>query len=373
MFVLDEVIVYEKVIMTDNKLINQWIRPEIRALSAYHVPDPGNMIKLDAMENPYTWPQAMIEEWQLVLRDTALNRYPDPGSRLLQQEIRSAFNVPDNMDLLLGNGSDEIIQIIAMAVASPDRVILAPEPGFVMYKMIAQFVGMQYVGVPLTPGEFSLDMPAMTAAIEQHQPAVIFLAYPNNPTGNLFDRKQVEEILRLAPGIVVIDEAYAAFADDSFMPDLGKYPNCLVMRTVSKMGLAGLRLGYLAGAPGYLQEFDKIRLPYNINVLTQVSAEFALKNKAVLDEQTELLCQERGNLFNKLAGISGLIAYPSQANFILFKVDDGRANELFETLKAGGVLIKNLANAGGLLQDCLRVTVGKPEENERFIEIVSDF
>ena len=359
--------------MPEQKLIHQWIRPEIRALSAYHVPDSGNMIKLDAMENPYTWPQSMIDAWQHVLKDTALNRYPDPGSRLLQQGIRTAFNIPDNMDVLLGNGSDELIQIIAMAVASPERVILAPEPGFVMYKMIAQFVGMQYVGVPLTPDDFNLDMAAMKSAIEQHQPAVIFLAYPNNPTGNLFDRKQVEEILEMAPGLVVIDEAYAAFADDSFMSDLGSYANLLVMRTVSKMGLAGLRLGYLAGAAAYIQEFDKIRLPYNINVLTQVSAEFALKHKDILDQQTELLRQERERLFDNLSSIAGMTAYPSQANFILFRVDNDRANDLFEALKSGGVLIKNLANAGGLLQGCLRVTVGKPEENDRFIEIVRDF
>ena len=359
--------------MTDNKNIKQWIRPEIQGLSAYHVPDPGNLIKLDAMENPYTWPQTMIDEWQVVLKDTALNRYPDPGSRSLQQEIRQAFDIPADMDVILGNGSDEIIQIIAMAVAAPDRVILAPDPGFVMYKMIAQFVGMQYVGVPLKLDDFSLDMDAMKTAIAQHQPAVIFIAYPNNPTGNLFERQQVEEILQLAPGLVVLDEAYAAFADDSFMQNLGQYSNLLVMRTVSKMGLAGLRLGYLAGPSNCVMEFDKIRLPYNINVLTQVSAEFALKHKDILDEQTSLIRQERTRVFEQLSVIPGMTVYPSQANFILFRVANDRANELFDALKQGGVLIKNLANAGGLLQGCLRVTVGKPQENDRFIEIVSQF
>ena len=359
--------------MSDNKHSKQWIRQVIQDLSAYHVPDPGNLIKLDAMENPYTWPASMIDEWQTVLKDTAMNRYPDPASRSLQQTIREAFNIPANMEVMLGNGSDEIIQIIAMAVAAPDRVILAPDPGFVMYKMIAQFVGMQYVGVPLNADDFSLDMNAMKAAIEKHQPAVIFLAYPNNPTGNLFERQQVEEILQLASGLVVLDEAYAAFADDSFMQNLGQYPNLLVMRTVSKMGLAGLRLGYLAGPVEYLQEFDKIRLPYNINVLTQVSAEFALKHKDILDQQTNTLREERERLFAQLVNVDGITPYPSQANFILLRVVDDRANALFETLKQGGVLIKNLANAGGMLQGCLRVTVGKPEENDRFVEIVKGF
>ncbi len=356
-----------------SKLIEQWIRPEIQALSAYHVPDPGNMIKLDAMENPYTWPQSMVDEWQGLLKQTALNRYPDPGSRSLQQQIRSAFDIPTEMAVMLGNGSDEIIQIIAMAVATPERVILAPEPGFVMYNMIARFVGMQYVGVPLNADDFSLDMAAMKAAIAKHRPALIFLAYPNNPTGNLFERAQIEEIIELAPGLVVIDEAYAAFADDSFMSSLGRYPNLLVMRTVSKMGLAGLRLGYLAGPADCLQEFDKIRLPYNINVLTQVSAEFALHHKDVLDEQTTLLRHERARLYQHMTAMNGLTVFPSQANFILFRVADGRATALFEALKSGGVLIKNLANAGGLLQGCLRVTVGKPEENDRFVEVVGEF
>jgi histidinol-phosphate aminotransferase len=216
-------------------------------------------------------------------------------------------------------------------------------------------------------------MPAMKSAIAEHKPAIIFLAYPNNPTGNLFARGQVEEIIRLAPGLVVLDEAYAAFADDSFMSNLGQYPNLLVMRTVSKMGLAGLRLGYLAGPVQCLQEFDKIRLPYNINVLTQVSAEFALQHKDELDRQTALLRQERERLYQQMTAVAELTVYPSEANFILFRVVEGRANALFEALKSAGVLIKNLANAGGLLQDCLRVTVGKPEENDRFIEIVRGF
>jgi len=350
-----------------NHLVSQWIRPEIRALTAYHVPDPGSMIKLDAMENPYGWPEDMVREWQLCLHDAALNRYPDPASRELKQSLREAFAIPMDSELLLGNGSDEIIQIIAMAVAAPDRVILAPEPSFVMYRMIATFVGMQYAGVPLNPEDFSLDMPAMRAAIQRYQPAVIFLAYPNNPTGNLFDAGEIREILELAPGLVVVDEAYTAFADDSFMGKLGDYENLLVMRTVSKMGLAGLRLGYLAGSRDWLREFDKIRLPYNINVLTQVSAAFALRHKPVLDQQTANIRSERENLFRALSTMPALKVFPSQANFLLFRTPPDRATPVFEALKQQGVLIKNLSAAGGSLRDCLRVTVGTREENEAFL------
>ena len=352
--------------------IKDWIRPEIQSLSAYHVPNPGDMIKLDAMENPFGWPADMIAEWQSMLTDTALNRYPDPGSHDLRAQIRRAFDIPENMEILLGNGSDEIIQIIAMSVAEKSRVILAPEPGFVMYEMIARYVGMDYVGVPLHANDFSLDMPAMREAIKTHNPAVIFIAYPNNPTGNLFDADQVCEIIELAPGLVVVDEAYTAFADDSFISKLGQYSNLLVMRTVSKMGLAGLRLGYLAGPADWLNEFDKIRLPYNINVLTQQTAAFALKHKAVLDQQTETLKKERTRLFEHLSDLPGLNVFPSQANFLLVHIENLDANMIFQKLKEAGILVKNLANAPGALNNCLRITVGTPDENQLFLKAFKD-
>ena len=346
--------------------ITRWIRPEIRALSAYHVPDPGNCIKLDAMENPYTWPQWMIEAWLDTLREVSLNRYPDPGASQLKERLRACMQVPADMEILLGNGSDELIQMIALAVAQPGRVVLAPEPSFVMYRMIATLVGMDYVGVPLD-GEFQLDMAAMGTAIETHQPAVIFLAYPNNPTGNLFRADDIEAILNTAPGLVVVDEAYAPFTDASFLERLGHYDNLLVLRTVSKMGLAGLRLGLLIGAPGWLGEIDKTRLPYNINVLTQASGEFALRHVEVLEEQARMIRADRAALLAALEELPGLEVFPSDANFILFRVPTGRGQELFDALKEQGVLIKNLSGAGGVLADCLRVTVGKPEENEAFL------
>ncbi len=357
---------------TTNDKVTRWVRPEIRALSAYHVPDSGDVIKLDAMENPYNWPEAMVDEWLAVLRDVELNRYPDPSPDGLKEILGQAMGVPADMEVLLGNGSDELIQMIAMALAQPGRKILAPEPSFVMYKMIATFTGMDYIGVPLA-GDFDLDLPAMLAAIEEHQPASVFLAYPNNPTGNLFDRNAVKAIIDASPGLVVVDEAYHAFAGDSFMPELdvgsGKYENLVVMRTVSKMGLAGLRLGLLAGPSAWLTEFDKVRLPYNINVLTQKSAEFALAHRGVLDQQTQQICEDREKLMVALEAMGGIKPLPSRANFILFGVNKAgvTATGVFESLKAQGVLIKNLSPAGGVLQDCLRVTVGSPEQNEAFL------
>lgn len=349
-----------------NTGIERWIRPEIRALSAYHVPPASGMIKLDAMENPYPWPPELLHDWQAVLARAPMNRYPDPQAHTLQQHLRAAFDVPPGMDLMLGNGSDELIQIMAMAVSAPGRVILAPEPTFVMYRMIALATGMQFVGVPLRD-DFSLDTQAMLRAIEQHQPAVVFLAYPNNPTGNLFARADVDAIIQSSPGLVVVDEAYHAFAQDSYLPQLGRASNLLVMRTVSKMGLAGLRLGFLAGPPDWLHEFDKVRLPYNINVLTQLSVAFALEHLDVFTAQTDTIRAARDALLRDLQAIGSVRAYPSHANFILFRVPPGRAAGIFEDLKRRNILIKNLHRDGTPLADCLRVTVGTPEENAAFI------
>lgn len=352
--------------------VKNFVRPEIRALSAYHVPDASDTIKLDAMENPYQWPDELVEQWLSVIRDVELNRYPDPGARVLKQHLRDAMDVPDESEILLGNGSDELIQMIMMALAGKNETgknhsVLSVEPGFVMYKMIATFMDMPYIGVPLKE-DFSLDEAAILANINEQQPAVIFLAYPNNPTSNLFDEKVIRNIIDAAPGVVVVDEAYHAFADKSFMPMLKEYDNLLIMRTVSKMGLAGLRLGLLAGKAEWLNEFDKVRLPYNINILTQASAEFAIKNRDVLDKQTQQICVDRESLFNELSQIKNITAYPSQANFILVRVAAGKADSIFNYLKEQGVLIKNLNPTGGLLSHCLRITVGTEEENKAMLK-----
>jgi histidinol-phosphate aminotransferase len=347
------------------------IRPEIRALSAYHVPPARDVIKLDAMENPYRWPPQILDGWLEALREAKINRYPDPAMQGLKSQLRKSMHIPDGMQIILGNGSDELIQMICMAVAHPDRVVLAPEPSFVMYRMIAVMAGMRFVGVPLNT-DFTLDEEKFLNAIEQHRPAVTFLAYPNNPTGNLFNRDTMARIIQAAEGLVVLDEAYHAFAQDTFMQDLSRYDNLLVMRTLSKMGLAGLRLGFLAGAQQWLQEFDKIRLPYNVNVLTQTSVEFALQHREVLDDQTAQLRDNRAAMYNELCNISGITCYPTDANFILFRTPNGKANAIFEDLLQRGILIKNLSGAGGLLADCLRVTVGTVEENEAFLRTIKD-
>lgn len=358
--------------------ITRWIRPGIQALRAYAVPDPGERIKLDAMENPYTWPEPLVEAWLGKLRQLSLNRYPDPAARQLKTQLRQAMGIPAGAELVLGNGSDELIQMIALAVAEPGRVVLAPEPTFVMYRVVARVLGLEYVGVPLAP-DYALDRAAMEAAIERHQPALVFLSYPNNPTGNLFDPAVMEAVIRCAPGLVVVDEAYAAFtaageegAEASCLNWLDRFDNLLVLRTVSKMGLAGLRLGILAGPAPWLHEIDKTRLPYNISVLTQASAAFALDHWAVLQSQTAQVRRDREALCRELAAVAGVTVYPSRANFLLFRVPAGRADAVHGALDRAGVLIKNLHGAGGVLTDCLRVTVGTPEENRAFLRALPE-
>ncbi len=345
------------------------IRPEIQALHAYHVPPSTGFIKLDAMENPYLLPQALRDEIARMVADAAINRYPDAGAYDLKARIRSVTKLPSGMDVLLGNGSDEIIQMLALALAKPGTVLLSVEPSFVMYKMIAAFTGMRYVGVPLTQ-DFSLDLPTTLEAIWREQPALVFLAYPNNPTGNLFDAEAVKHIIEAAPGVVVVDEAYYAFASDSFLPQLAHYDNLLVMRTFSKLGMAGLRLGFLAGSQAWLTQLEKLRLPYNVGVLPQCVASKLLQHHDVLLAQAASIKQERTRLMSALSAVSGVQAYPSEANFILFRV--AKATQVFEGLQQRGVLIKNLNGGHHALADCLRVTVGTSAENERFVAALKE-
>jgi len=350
------------------KTPDEIIRDEIRALAAYHVPDAGGMVKLDAMENPYRLPQELCRVLGEGVAGAALNRYPDPTARELKLRLRAAMQIPSAMELVLGNGSDELIQMLALAVAKPGAVMLGFDPSFVMFRMIAAFAGMRYVGVPLN-ADFSIDLAAVIAAVEQHQPALIFIAYPNNPTGNLFDADAIARIIARAPGMVVVDEAYHAFAGASFMPRLAEFPNLLVMRTVSKLGLAGLRLGLLAGHGAWLHHIDKVRLPYNVNVLTQRVAAEVLQHRDVLDAQAAEIRSERTRVLAELRRLAGVVSYASDANFILFRV--AKADQVFSGLKQRGVLIKNLHGSHPLLADCLRVTVGTPAENAQFLSALS--
>jgi histidinol-phosphate aminotransferase len=352
-------------------LIANTIRDDVRSIAGYHVPDASGYIKLDAMENPYQLPRALREELGARLADAVINRYPVPSYATLKQKIRASLGIPQGYDVIVGNGSDELITIMATACARKDRrsVVLAPTPAFVMFSMSAKFAGMDFVGVPLR-SDFTLDKDAMLAAIAEHKPSIVFLAYPNNPTGNLFDADDMVEIIEALgdTGIAVVDEAYQPFARTTFMDRLPRYPNLVVMRTLSKLGLAGIRLGYMTAAPELLAQFDKVRPPYNVNVLTQVAAEFALDHLDVLNGQAEAINAARATLSAELAALPGVEVFPSAANFLLVRVAD--SEKVCAKMLAEKVLVKNLSKMPGVLANCIRVTVSTPEENSVFLNVL---
>ncbi|MBR7794331.1 histidinol-phosphate transaminase [Undibacterium sp. FT147W] len=346
--------------------ITDIIRPEISSLAAYHVPDAAGLLKLDAMENPYLLPAEMQQALAQHLAQVALNRYPVPSYSGLKQLIADKLGVPADREIVLGNGSDELIAMISVACARPGAKVLAPVPGFVMYAMSAKFAGLEFIGVPLQ-ADLTLDTAAMLAAIRTHRPAITYLAYPNNPTGTLYDADDIVAIAHAVgdSGVVVVDEAYQPFAPTSFMPRLAEFDNLVVMRTVSKLGLAGIRLGYMAGNNALMHEFEKVRPPYNINVLTQAAAEFVLQRVEVLDAQAAELRAQRSQLAMALSALPGVQVFPSAANFLLIRV--ANAEQVFAKLLDHKILVKNVGKMHSLLENCLRITVSTPEENALFM------
>lgn len=350
--------------------LTKLIRPEIQQMKAYHVPESIGLIKLDAMENPYSWPEEMKQEWLSVMSTVEPNRYPDPAAKEMVAEMRACFDIDESMGLVLGNGSDELIQLILMAL-NDDACVMSPAPSFVMYQHIAKTLGLSFQTTPLNV-DFSLDIEAMLVAIEKYDPAVIFLAYPNNPTANLFADSDLIKVINASSGLVVIDEAYQPFAQKSFLAEAKKYPNVLVMRTVSKLGLAGVRLGYVVGHKAITNQFEKIRLPYNINVFTQETARFAFKNYPVLEKQAKKICAQRELMFDALSQIESIEVFPSKSNFILFRILNKKAQIVFDSVKQAGILIKNMGVVAGLPEECLRVTVGSSEQNQQFITVLQE-
>ncbi len=346
------------------------IRTDILEASSYAVPCAEGFIKLDAMENPFTLPATLAQELGQRLGEAALNRYPAPRPLELIEKIKRTMHVAPGCDVLLGNGSDEIISLLMVACAKPGAKVIAPVPGFVMFELLARQAQIEFIGVPLLP-DFSLDQVAMQAAIKEHAPALIFLANPNNPTGTLYNEAEIEQLIRAAPSsLVVMDEAYGPFSPTSWMPRLQEFDNVLLMRTFSKLGLAGIRLGYLAGSPQWLTQLDKVRPPYNINVLTQIASSYALDHIDVLNAQAQQLCSERARLSAALSAQSEvgktITVYPSAGNFLLVRVPD--ASFIFESLLKQRILVKNVSAAHPLLHQCLRLTIGRPEENDQLIK-----
>jgi histidinol-phosphate aminotransferase len=347
--------------------IQHTIRQDVKSMHAYAIQDSRGLIKLDAMENPFRLSEALQRELGERLGRVAINRYPVQSTADVVAALSHFVQLPAGCKMILGNGSDELIDMLSVACDVPGATLVAPLPGFVMYQMSAQLRGLSFVGVPLTP-DFELDEVAMLAAIEQHRPALTYIAYPNNPTANLFDAGIVERIVAAVGrqrGLVVFDEAYQPFSSRSWLPNLGRHEHVLVMRTLSKFGLAGVRLGYLCGSAALIDEIEKVRPPYNVSALNAEATLFALAHADEYARQAALLRDERARLQAALQAMPGVRAFPSEANMILVRVPDAR--QAFDGLKARGVLVKHIAGLHPLLANCLRLTVGAPVENDQLI------
>jgi len=348
------------------------IRADVRAMHAYTVQAADGLLKMDAMENPFGLPPALQAALGQRLGALALNRYPGPRTEVLRDALARHAGMPEGCALVLGNGSDELISLVALACARPGAQVLAPLPGFVMYGMSAQLQGLGFTGVALTP-DFALDAAAMEAAIAQHRPAITYIAYPNNPTATLWDDAAVLRTIDAAGaqgGIVVIDEAYQPFASrtwlDRMRAEPARHGHVLLMRTLSKFGLAGVRLGYLIGPAALVQEIDKVRPPYNVSVLNAEAALFALEHADVFAAQAAELRAGRDRLVAQLRALPGVLkVWDSEANMVLLRVPD--AARTFEGMKNRKVLVKNVSTMHPLLAGCLRLTVGSTADNAQML------
>ncbi len=357
----------------------RFIRQDVQSMHAYAIQHSVGMVKLDAMENPFALPPELQAQLGERLGKVAINRYPGARIDALKAALADYVKLPQGFSLMLGNGSDELISLLAMACDVPNAKILAPEPGFVMYAMSAQLQGLDYIGVPLR-ADFELDEAAMQSAIAQHEPAIVYLAYPNNPTANLWDAGVIRRLIAQVSaygGLVVMDEAYQPFSSLSWLDEIRQHPEAnahvLLMRTLSKFGLAGVRLGYMLAPTALLKEVDKLRPPYNVSVLNAECALFALEHTEEFARQAQQICQERERLLSALSKSSNATAYKSDANMMLLRIqpqsaqDSAPADRVFEVLKAHKVLVKNVSKMHPLLAHCLRLTVGTPEENTQLL------
>ena len=336
------------------------MRHDVQSMHGYAVQPSAGMVKVDTMENPFRLPEPLRRALGERLAQVALNRYPAERGDVLRAALAAHAGMPEGCDIMLGNGSDELISMLALACDVPGATVLAPLPGFVMYELSAKLQGLKFVGVPTTP-DFELDLPAMLAAVHEHQPAIVYLAYPNNPTANLWNDAAIDAIIDAAPGLVVMDEAYQPFAARDSMHRLKRHPHVLLMRTMSKFGLAGVRIGYLMACRELIAEIDKLRPPFNISVLNCEAALFALEHADEYARQAAMIRAERDKLQSQLRDMPEVRAFPSEANMILLRVPD--AKRAFDGMKARGVLVKNISGLHPLLANCLRITVGTPDEN----------
>ena len=334
--------------------IKKLVKPEIRALKAYEAKEIPCLVKLDANESPYGFERQITS-----LKDIKTNRYPDPEARELRKVVARRWGISSD-NILHGNGSDELIYYIITTFGGP---VLYPVPTFSMYGIISKALGERIIEIPLTR-EFDIDIDRTLKEIRKKRPRLIFISSPNNPTGNCFSSEAILRIIEDSGAIVVVDEAYQPFSSrKGILPFIKDYKNLLIMRTLSKIGLAALRVGFLIGEPGILAEINKVRLPFNVNSYSQAIAVRILKEKGLIDRAIKDIASERERLFSALCEIKGVKPYPSEANFILFKVD--HPEKVYRALLKRGILVRNMDSQ---IRGCLRVTVGTERENSLFLD-----
>jgi len=335
--------------------IKNLVKPIIRGLRAYEAKEVPCTVKLDANESPYGIEGPFVS----ALETLKTNRYPDPEAKKLKKIVAKWFGVAPSQ-VLHGNGSDELIYYLVATFGGP---VLYPVPTFSIYGIISQALGEKIIAIPLDTA-FDIDLGKMIAAVRRERPKLIFLSTPNNPTGNCFSSEKILRLLDASKGIVVVDEAYQQFSSEKgFTPLLKDHKNLVVMRSLSKIGLAALRLGFLIADPEIIVEVNKVRLPFNVNALSQAVAVEILQNSRGIKASIKTVISERRRLFREMENLDGVHPYPSDANFILFRVKDPES--LYQALLKRGVLIRNL---NSVVEGCLRVTVGTPEENTFLLE-----
>lgn len=345
-------------------------RAELADLVAYDAKDVRAEINLSANENPRNLPGEVLEKLADRVRfDIPFNRYPDPMATRLRELIAQA-NGLDAANVLVGNGGDEIILDVILAWGGPGRKLVDMPPTFAMYEIDARVTGTRVVEVPRN-AEFEVDGESLLAAVADQDPDIVVVSNPNNPTGTMTAETLLIELLNATDAMVLVDEAYFEFSRQTMRPHMERHPNLAILRTFSKaFSLAGLRAGYLLAQADVIRELTKVRQPYSVNRFTQVAASLAFRERMVFEAGVRETMRNRDRLVHGLAEMSEVAVFPSEANFVLFRVDQAAAIWR-DLLHDHSILVRDLSRTPGL-EDCLRVTVGTEEEVDRFLQAMDE-
>ena len=347
-----------------------------KSLKNFHsyVPDEIDyLFRLNANESPFNETRKILTSLfeknnQKYLKSNSINRYPDPSQKNLRKKVSNFHKVNLNQ-IVFGNGSDELILYLLLTLTGKTSKVMYLEPSFSMYKILTAAIGLKGVKVELD-NNFQIDIKTTILKIRKEDPDLIFIPTPNNPTGNSFNIDDVKKIIEIAKGLVIVDEAYAGYSNYTYLPLLKKNKNLLIMKTMSKIGFASLRLGYIVGDKRIIDEINKIRLPYNISTLSQVIASDYFINYKSMQKKIEIIKEERLKLTNFLNKFSQIKTFESDSNFILFKIKESRSLNNF--LRKKNIIVRNFSS-NKRLQNCLRLTVGLPSENKKLMSTISKF